>query len=162
MSSISYLNSTQFSAVSAYKCTELSPATKLRLEALGIDPSTVQSESQAQILIAQAEAAQSQNNSGKQQGGNSTRAQLVSEAKELAQQVGANVSDKDTLENMLENIAERLNYLVQNPAIADKVSKYQEKLKDLAGRANVMVQIQQNIFDNLNMVSISNKLILGL
>ena len=51
----------------------------MRLEALGIDPSTVQTEMQAQAIIAQAEAAQKQQqgNTGQQQGGNSSQQQLI-------------------------------------------------------------------------------------
>lgn len=77
----------------------LSEATIMRLLALGIDPSTVTSESQAQILIAQAEAASKQSDS--QHGG----------------------------------------------------KQQEEKHKS---------ELQQNIFNAMDMVSLSNKLILGL
>ena len=52
MSSISSISHSQAAAVSTYKSDELSASTKQQLEALGIDPSTVTSEAQAQILIA--------------------------------------------------------------------------------------------------------------
>lgn len=155
MSSISHI---QAAAISCYKGDELKPSTKMRLEALGIDPATVQTEAQAQILIAQAEAAPRQNNSGNQQGGNSSREQLVSEAKELANEVGVSVSSKDTLEDIIENIAEVLN--AQEPS--KRVQEYQSRLADLAQRAEVLVTIQQNIFNEMEMISVSNRLILGL
>ena len=69
MSSISSISSAQAASMSTYKCEELSSSTKLKLEALGIDPTTVTSEAQAQSLIAQAEATKQQQNSGQQQGG---------------------------------------------------------------------------------------------
>ena len=56
MSSISSISSAQAALVSTYKTEELSSSTKLKLEALGIDLTTVTSEAQAQSLIAQAEA----------------------------------------------------------------------------------------------------------
>lgn len=101
MSSINSLTNMQSMAITAYKHDELSTSTKQKLEALGIDPTTVTSEAQAQTLIAQAEAARKQNNSGHQQGGNSSQHQ----------------SDANT---------------------------------------------QQNIFNTMDMISLSNKLILGL
>ena len=155
MSSISHVHAL---AISSYKGDELKPSTKMRLEALGIDPATVQTEAQAQILIAQAEAAPRQNNSGKQQGGHSSREQLVSEAKELASDVGAKVSSQDTLEDIIENIAEVLN--AQTPS--EKVQEFQSRLKSLAQRADVLITVQQNIFNEMEMISVSNRLILGL
>ena len=94
MTSISSVSNMQTAAISSYKTeTELSSSTKLKLEALGIDPSTVTSEAQAQTLIAQAEAAKHQNNAGQQQqGGNSSEQELLSEAKNLASQIGVTVS----------------------------------------------------------------------
>lgn len=80
----------------------LSQATIDRLLALGIDPTTVQTEAQAQILIAQAEAAKNQNNNPEQEEG----------------------------------------------------GKQQEKHK--------AELIQQNIYNTMDMISVSNKIILGL
>ena len=99
MSSISSINNYS-QIISVQQCNQLSTTTKMRLEALGIDPSTVTSEAQALTLIAQVEAAKNQNNSGKQ-GGNSQQ----------------HKSDANT---------------------------------------------QQNIFNTMDMISVSNKLILGL
>ncbi len=155
---MSSINNIQSLGISCYKGDELKPSTKIRLEALGIDPATVQTEAQAQLLIAQAEAAPRQNNSGNQQGGNSSREQLVSEAKELANEVGVSVSTKDTLEDIIENIAEVLN--AQMPS--KRVQEYQSRLANLAQRAEVLVTIQQNILKEKEMISVSNRLILGL
>ncbi len=161
MSSISSIH-VQSSAFSSCKGEELSVTTKMRLEALGIDPSSVTSEAQAQIIIAQAEASQRQNNSGKQQGGNTSQQQLIFEAKELARKTGTFVSEQDTLDDMLDKISKKLNSLAQNPQNAEKVQSYQSELLSLAQRANVAVQIQENIFNTMDMISVSNKLILGL
>ncbi len=163
MTSINTICNKQSIAVSVYKGEELSITTKMRLEALGIDPSTVTSQAQAEILIAQAEAAQKQNNSGHQQGGgNSSHQELISEAKELAFETGANISGNDTLDEMLEKIAEKLNTLAKDPSKAQQVQSYQSRLINLANKADVTVHIQQNIFDTMDMISVSNKLILGL
>lgn len=160
MTSVNSISNNQSISLSVYKSEELSITTKMRLEAVGIDPSSVNSEAQAQILTAQAEAAQKQNNSGQQQGGNSSQQELISEARELALETGTNVSCQDTLDEMLEKIAEKLNTLAQNPT--NTVQSFQSRLLSLAEKADVAVHIQQNIFDNMDMISVSNKLILGL
>lgn len=80
----------------------LKQSTIERLIALGIDPTTVTTEAQAQSLIAQAEAAKNQNNNPEQEEG----------------------------------------------------GKQQEKHK--------AELIQQNLFNNMDMISVSNRLILGL
>ena len=136
----------------------------MRLEALGIDPSTVQTEMQAQAIIAQAEAAQKQQqgNTGQQQGGNSSQQQLISQARELAQKAGAAVSEQDSLEDMLGKISESLNVMAKDPSRASKAQEYQNELESLAQKADVIINVQQNIFNTMDMVSLSNKLILGL
>ena len=164
MSSISYLYSSQSAAISNYKGEELSTSTKLRLEALGIDPLYVSTESQAQNLIAQAEAAAKQNSSGNQQkqGGNSSREQLTSEAKNLAQYVGADYNNHDSLEIILETTSKRIKVLAKEPEYVEQVQVYQTELEDIAQRADILVNTQQNIFNELNMISINNRIILGL
>lgn len=162
MSSISSINNSQAISISAYKGEELSTTTKMRLEALGIDPSSVTSEAQAQILIAQAEAAQSQNNSGQQQGGNSSEQELLSEAKSLAQSVGVSVSTQDSAEDIIVKISEKLEVMAKDPTQSKQVEGYQAQLESLAQRADVIVNTQQNIFNTMDMISLSNKLILGL
>ena len=160
MSSINNLSSLQSAALVTHKCDTLSLATKMRLEALGIDPSNITSEAQAQIIIAQVEAAQNQNNSGREK--NSSREELFSEAKALAQAVGVSVSSRDSLENILRNIENALNIMAQDESQNSKVKEYKSKLSNIAQRANIAISIQQNIFNEMNMISISNRLILGL
>lgn len=163
MSSISYIYSSQSASISNYKGEELSTSTKLRLEALGIDSSHVSTESQAQILIAQVEAAPKQNSSGnQQQGGNSSREQLISEARVLAQNIGANYSNQDSLEILLEKISDKLYKMAKEPSQQEQVQVYQADLENIAWRADILVKRQQNIFNELNMISINNRILLGL
>ena len=160
--SVSYINSTQSAALSNYKGEELSLTTKLRLEALGINASEVKTEAQAQILIAQAQAAPKQNNSG-YQNNNSTKQELLAEAKNLAQNTGTNYSEKDELETILQNISNRLNTISENyPEKTEVVKEYQNKLSDIAKRADLIVHIHNHIFNKMDMISVSNRLILGL
>ena len=63
---------------------------------------------------------------------------------------------------MLDKISERIDVMAMNPSTAQKAQGYQKELADLAQRANVIVITQQNIFNTMDMISISNKLLLGL
>lgn len=166
MSSISSINSSQSAAVLTYKTQEeLSSSTKLKLEALGIDPTTVTSEAQAQTLIAQAEATKHQQNAEQQQGGgNSSEQELLSEAKSLASTVGVTVSSNDTLDDIIDNISAQLQVML-NSSDQSKISQaqsYQAQLANISDRADSIQSTQQNIFNAMNMVSISNKYALGL
>ncbi len=166
MSSISSINSTQSAAVSTYKTQEeLSSSTKMKLESLGIDPTTVTSEAQAQALIAQAEATKNQQNAGQQQGGgNSSEQELLSEAKSLASTVGVTVSSNDTLDDIIDNISAQLQVMM-NSGDKSKISQAQSlqtQLASISDRADSIQSTQQNIFNAMNMVSISNKYALGL
>lgn len=165
MTSISSINSLQAGAISTYKTEELSSTTKLKLEALGIDPSTVTTEAQAQTLIAQAEAAKQQNNAGQQQqGGNSSEQELLSEAKNLATEVGVTVSSNDSLDDIVDNISKEIQVML-NSGDQSKISSaqsYQAQLTSISGRAEAIQSTQQNIFNAMDMISVSNKYALGL
>lgn len=165
MTSISSINSLQAGAISTYKTEELSSTTKLKLEALGIDPSTVTTEAQAQTLIAQAEAAKQQNNAGQQQqGGNSSEQELLSEVKNLATEVGVTVSSNDSLDDIIDNISKEIQVML-NSGDQSKISSaqsYQAQLASISGRAEAIQSTQQNIFNAMDMISVSNKYALGL
>ena len=165
MTTIGSMSSIQSAAVATYKQEELSSSTKLKLEALGIDPSTVTSEAQAQTLIAQAEAAKQQNNAGQQQqGGNSSEQELLTEAKNLATKVGVTVSSKDSLDDIIDNISKEIQVML-NSGDQSKTSAaqgYQTQLASISGRAEAIQSTQQNIFNAMDMISISNKYVLGL
>lgn len=161
--SLNNVSSMQNIVLAASKGEELSTATKIRLEALGIEPSTVKSEAQAQILIAQAEAAPKQNNSGYEKTGCSSRLELLRDAKELAESTGTAYSERDDLENILKKISSRLNFIKEvQPDKTDIVEEYEKKLLNIANKAQVSINLQENIFNKMNMISLSNRLILGL
>ncbi len=101
MSSISSIASSQSYGIIAgasQQCNALREETIQKLLALGIDPSTVTSEAQAQLLIAQAEAAKNkQNNPEQEEGGNQQEKQKA----ELLQQNIFNTMDMISLSNKL-------------------------------------------------------------
>ena len=165
-SSISSLSSAQAGAVSTYQNNTLSAATKQKLEALGIDPSSATSEAQAQALISQAEATQHQQNANSENngGGNSSEQELMSEAKSLATAVGASVSSDDTLDDIINNIDTKIQAMLNSGDENQfKLAQgYQSQLASLSERADTVTSTQNNIFNAMNMVSVSNKYALGL
>ena len=165
MTSISSINSLQAGAISTYKTEELSSTTKLKLEALGIDPTSVTSEAQAQTLITQAEAAKQQNSSGQQQqGGNSSEQELLSEAKSLAKSVGVTVSSNDSLDDMIDKISSKIQIMLNSndKSQVSTAQDYQAQLASISDKANSISNTQQNIFNAMDMISLSNKYALGL
>ncbi len=165
-SSISSLSSAQAGALSTYQNNTLSAATKQKLEALGIDPSSVTSEAQAQALISQAEATQHQQNanSGNNGGKNSSEQELMSEAKSLATAVGASVSSDDTLDDIISNIDTKIQAMLNSGDENQfKLAQgYQSQLASLSERVDSITSTQNNIFNTMDMVSVSNKYALGL
>ena len=107
MSSISSIGS-GMSISGAYitPSNQLSEATKAKLEALGIDPASVTSEAEAQSLIAQVES-MSKTDKARPQSGSSDMA-LLTKAKELAEDVGAKVSERDNLDDICKKISEKI------------------------------------------------------
>ena len=165
MSSISSISGAQAGAVATYKSDELSTLTKQKLEALGIDPASVTSEAQAQTLIAQAEAAKQQNSSGQQQqGGNSSEQELLSEAKSLAKSVGVTVSSNDSLDDMIDKISNKIQVMLNSndKSQVSAAQDYQAQLASISDKANSISNTQQNIFNVMDMISLSNKYALGL
>lgn len=111
------------------------------------------------------EAAKRQNNAGQQQqGGNSSEQELLTEAKNLARQVGVTVSSKDSLDDIIDNISKELQVMLNSgdKSKASTAQSYQAQLASISGRAETIQSTQQNIFNTMNMISISNRYILGL
>lgn len=143
---------------------QLSEATKAKLEALGIDPTTVTSEAEAQSLIAQVES-MSKTDKARPQSGSSDMA-LLTKAKELAEDVGAKVSERDNLDDICKKISEKIEQLAQqyasDPVAMNKLADYQRELSSIDSRYSSKIDTQDSIFAAMNMISASNKYALGL
>jgi len=116
---------------------QLSAATKAKLEALGIDPETVSSESQAQSLIANAQSASFKSMvSNDEQNSNSTEETYLQEAKSLASSLGITYSSDDTINDILSSISNKLNQMMasaaMNPSIMQMVQTYQTQLEQIS------------------------------
>ncbi len=165
MSSISSISSSYaLSGSYVTQSNQLSESTKAKLEALGIDPTTVTTEAEAQSLIAQVEA-MSESDQARPQSGSSDMA-LLTKAKELAEEVGAKISNRDNLDDICKKISEKIEQLAQqygSDAVAmNKLEDYQRELSSIDSRYGSKIDTQDSIFAAMNMISASNKYALGL
>lgn len=170
MTSINSINSTSAAASSlgVSKCNTISEETKKKLEALGLDPSSVTSEAEAQALITAAQEAQSQNNTGSQDkgGGKSSANDILTDTKQLAKEVGVSVADNDKIDDILDNISIKVSKMIAeaqcDPAKMKPAEDFQSRLSVLIDENESLKTSMQSMFTAMNMVSISNKLALGL
>lgn len=151
----------------------LSEETRRRLIALGIDPSTVNSEAQAQIIIQnvlRAKKMEAENISAKpesiQQNCCAGEIELMKKARELAQKMGLQLANNLTLDEILKAIAAQISNVL-NSDTTDKSKKdlYEEYNQDLAAidKSYEVVKNNENaLILSMNMNANINKMILGL
>ena len=136
MTSINSVSSTTITTKTTEQESELSAATKAQLEAIGIDPSTVSSESQAQALIANANGASFKSMLGEQNKTNSSDDTYLREAKSLASSIGITYSSSDSIEDILSNISSKLNQMMSaaqmNPSQMQMIQMYRSQLDQIS------------------------------
>ena len=95
----------------------LSEETIRKLRRLGIEPSTVTSEAQAQALITKLEQKLEQvhktANSSNAQQATSSEAEMIAKAKALAAQVGVSVSSSESLSDIFSKISKKLESITK-------------------------------------------------
>ena len=82
----------------------------------------------------------------------------------LATEVGVTVSSNDSLDDIVDNISKEIQVML-NSGDQSKISSaqsYQAQLASISGRAEAIQSTQQNIFNAMDMISVSNKYALGL
>lgn len=145
----------------------MSEETKAKLTALGIDPSTVSSESEAQSIIAQAETiSQMSEQSNEQASSSGSEQDLISKAQELADKAGVSVSQTDSLDEMCAKISAKIENLTEqcgtDAAKLSTIQGYSQELANINARYAQVQTNQQSMFAAMNMISVSNKYALGL
>ena len=146
----------------------LSEETRRRLIALGIDPSTVNSEAQAQIIIqnvlrAENISSQPENVQPRCCAG---EMELMKKAKELAQKMGLQLTNNLTLDEILKAIAAQISNVLNSDS-TDKAKRdlYEEYNQELAAIDESYAVVKNNenaIILSMNMNANINKMILGL
>ncbi len=160
---------TDINAISRQKQSNISTSTKVKLESLGVNISTVASESEAQELINKLKAAKAgttqQTQETKQEETNSTsEAETLSSAKSLASSMGLVVASEATAEDIINQISTKIRQLATSSSQAERemAQAYQTQLNSIATQYQSLQSNQTNMYSAMNMMSINNKYSLNL
>lgn len=144
----------------------LSEETIRKLRRLGIEPSTVTSEAQAQALIAKLEQKLEQvhktANSNNAQQATSSEAEMIAKAKALAAQVGVSVSSSESLSDIFSKISKKLESITKGGDSLKEVKGYKSELSSLEDEYSTIQQSQNSMYSAMNYTANMNKYILGL
>ncbi len=144
----------------------LSEETKRKLRQLGIEPSTVTSEAQAQALITKLEQKLEQvhktANSSNAQQATSSEAEMIAKAKALAAQVGVSVSSSESLSDIFSKISKKLESITKGGDSLKEVKGYKSELSSLEDEYSTIQQSQNSMYSAMNYTANMNKYILGL
>lgn len=144
----------------------LSEETIRKLRRLGIEPSTVTSEAQAQALITKLEQKLEQvhktANSNNAQQATSSEAEMIAKAKALAAQVGVSVSSSESLSDMFSKISKKLESITKGGDSLKELKGYKSELSSLEDEYSTIQQSQNSMYSAMNYTANMNKYILGL
>ena len=144
----------------------LSEETIRKLRRLGIEPSTVTSEAQAQALITKLEQKLEQvhktANSSNAQQATSSEAEMIAKAKALAAQVGVSVSSSELLSDIFSKISKKLESITKGGDSLKEVKGYKSELSSLEDEYSTIQQSQNSMYSAMNYTANMNKYILGL
>lgn len=140
----------------------LSEETKRKLRELGVEPSTVANEFQAQQLIKTLEQKLEQVHKsasfGNARKATTGEAELIAKAKALANQVGISVSSTDSLSDIFSKIKAKINTM---EAQGQDIKAYKSELSALEDKYSTVQQNQSSMLSAMNYTASLNKYMLG-
>lgn len=141
----------------------LSEETKRKLRELGVEPSTVANEFQAQQLIKileqKLEQVHKSASFGNARKATSGEAELIAKAKALANQVGISVSSTDSLSDIFSKIKSKINTM---EAQGQDIKACKSELSALEDKYSTVQQNQSSMLSAMNYTASLNKYMLGL
>lgn len=141
----------------------LSEETKRKLRELGVEPSTVANEFQAQQLIKileqKLEQVHKSASFGNARKATSGEAELIAKAKALANQVGISVSSTDSLSDIFSKIKAKINKM---EAQGQDIKACKSELSALEDKYSTVQQNQSSMLSAMNYTASLNKYMLGL
>lgn len=141
----------------------LSEETKRKLRELGVEPSTVANEFQAQQLIKileqKLEQVHKSASFGNARKATSGEAELIAKAKALANQVGISVSSTDSLSDIFSKIKAKINTM---EAQGQDIKACKSELSVLEDKYSTVQQNQSSMLSAMNYTASLNKYMLGL
>lgn len=141
----------------------LSEETKRKLRELGVEPSTIANEFQAQQLIKTLEQKLEQVHKsasfGNVRKATTGEAELIAKVKALANQVGISVSSTDSLSDIFSKIKAKINTM---EAQGQDIKAYKSELSALEDKYSTVQQNQSSMLSAMNYTASLNKYMLGL
>lgn len=141
----------------------LSEETKRKLRELGVEPSTVANEFQAQQLIKileqKLEQVHKSASFGNARKATTGEAELIAKAKALANQVGISVSSTDSLSDIFSKIKAKINIM---EAQGQDIKACKSELSALEDKYSTVQQNQSSMLSAMNYTASLNKYMLGL
>lgn len=167
ITSVSSLTSSY--ASSDLQSSKISESTKRKLQALGIDYTSVTSETQAQTLISAAQMkqqVQKTNNQDSSKNTCSSESELISRAKSLASQMGVSVSSNESLTEILSSLSAKISSMSSQAAgdsskIRD-LQRFQSELSSIQSQYSTVQQSENSMYTAMNYTATMNKYALGL
>ncbi|MGN1153200.1 MAG: hypothetical protein ACI4S3_04155 [Candidatus Gastranaerophilaceae bacterium] len=152
------------------KQTNISSSTKVKLESLGINVSSVSSESEAQTLIDKLKAAkqgmvnQQQEAQSSSSTDSTSETETLAEAKSLAETMGLVVASDASIEDIISQITTRIQELATSTNQSDRqlAQAYQVQLNTISTQYQSVQASQNSMYSAMEMMSINNKYSLNL
>ena len=152
------------------KQSNISSSTKVKLESLGVNISSVSSESEAQALINKLKAAKlgpvnqqqvAQTGTGAK---STSETETLAEAKSLAETMGLIVATDASVEDIISRISARIQELStsSNQSERQLAQAYQSQLNAISTQYRSVQASQSSMYSAMDMVSINNKYSLNL
>lgn len=141
VSMINYMN--RMSA--AFQGQKLTAATKAKLEALGVDTSTIKTEAEGRMKLQQVLTEKSHGaEKSKKVHKNGPEEEIMAKVKKLADDMNVSYSDNDTVDDILNRITTKVEELMAN---AGDDNKKKSEAIDFGGRLNELKEMQQSQVD---------------
>lgn len=146
------------------KTNEIKEETKKKLEALGIDPSTVTSEADARMKIQEAQAAQAAAIITEADGVKANPIQQVfSDARDLAERIGVKTGSEQNLQSLFADINKKITSFERGAEFNIKdeettVSDLRNEFKDLYATYATAKQAQARITGDMGLIAEYNKM----
>jgi hypothetical protein len=144
----------------------LSEETKRKLLALGIDPSTVTSESQAKRLIEKAQANSSVKETTKTDNKtvSTSESEILTKAKNLAQKMGIKLSKNMSIDEILKSISDKITEMLNtDDEGTQKIAEgYKQEFSEISNEYTPVKQNQNSMYAMLTQSANINKYMLGL
>lgn len=167
--SINSISTTSVNYSDISQLSKISEATKRKLQALGIDPSSVTSEAQAQTLIASAQQrqqVQQTQQSSNEKKTTSSESELISQAKTLASKMGVSVSSNESLSDILSTLSSKISSMsaqANGDAVKlQEIKQFQSELYSIQSQYSTVQQNDNSLYTAMNMTANMNKYMLGL